>query len=140
MVEKEVKISTDKLKAEKSKPSELLIENFVSLQKIMSDLVIKISRLNNQLSELLELFTEAARSFKETKKTEYKEGRITTKSTDDLGRKIDMLLDQNRDIAKNLSLIHQASMTREVSSTHTEDMEREGTKNVKAKPLPEFRF
>lgn len=134
MAEKEVK-KTKPVKAEQAeKPKStagLLLENFVSLQRIMADLAIKTSRLNNQISKLLELFEEAAKDFKEKEKPE---------SSDELTSKIDRLIEQNKTIARGLSLIGQTSKTREVSAESSKETGEEETEKAKAKPLPEFRF
>lgn len=125
-----VKAKTLKEKPEKPKSTaDMLFENFVSLQKIMADLAIKLSRVSDQLSKLLSLFEESAKGFKEGKA----EGGLS-KPSDELINKIDRLIEQNKTISRGLSLIGQASMTRESEETE------EQTGKVKPKPLPEFRF
>jgi uncharacterized membrane protein (DUF106 family) len=81
------------------------VENSVSLQKILSDAIISMNRLTQEISDLLGLFKEAARTVEEHKDTE-------------MIAKLDELAEQNKTIAKSLSLM----------------IEKQ------AKPLPEFKF
>jgi hypothetical protein len=76
-----------------------LIENFVNLQKVLTNLTVKFDYLSDNISKLLQLFEISAKSFikkqEEPAATEEKE----------LLRKLDTLLDQNKTIAKGLTLI-----------------------------------
>lgn len=149
MAEKEEKLTEIKTKAVKTKQekpekpkstSDLLLENFVSLQRIMADLAIKISRLNNQLSRLLDLFEEAAKNFEKEGKFEHKEGKTgIAKTGEELTNKVDRLIEQNKIIARGVSLIGRAAITREMGDEEAERADEE-KEEVKTKPLPEFRF
>jgi len=77
-----------------------LIQNFVNLQKVQTNLSIKIDSLSDQISKLLQLFEIAAKSF--VQKQEEKGA-----GDKDLVNKLDVLLDQNRTIAKGLTLIEE---------------------------------
>lgn len=80
---------------------EALIENFVNLQRVLTNLSIKFDNLSDNISKLLQLFEISAKSF--IKKTEG-----TTVGEDrELLNKLDTLLDQNKTIAKGLTLIEE---------------------------------
>ncbi len=77
MAKKEAKISKKKTpkrtkKGKKVKTSRdveklntLLVENFVSLQKAITNLTVKFDNLSEQISSLLQLFEISAKSFAE---------------------------------------------------------------------------
>lgn len=75
----------------------VLIENFVSLQRVMVSLSLKFNELSNKISKLLELFEISAKTIAEKKFPEDKT----------LTEKIDKLLEQNKTIAKGLSLMYE---------------------------------
>ena len=75
---------------------ELLIENFVGLQKAMINLSIKFEGLSEHISKLLHVFELSAKNFMEGGSAE---------SDKDLLKKIDSLLDQNKTIARGLVLM-----------------------------------
>src|SRR3989344_4868469 len=81
----------------------ILIENFVSLQKVLTDLVIKLDNLSNNIEKLLELFETSAKSIAENK---------DLGNDKETSRKIDTLLEQNKTIAKGLSLMNERDMLR----------------------------
>jgi len=74
---------------------DLLIENFVGLQHAMTNLSIKFGSLSDNISELLRVFENAAKSFAQS----------GTIDNSDMLRKIDSLLNQNKTIAKGLVLM-----------------------------------
>ena len=74
---------------------ELLIENFVGLQHAMTNMSIKFGSLSDNISKLLQVFEEAAKSFATGGKT----------NNEDMLKKINSLLDQNKTIAKGLVLM-----------------------------------
>ncbi len=74
---------------------ELLIENFVGLQHAMTNMSIKFGSLSDNISKLLQVFEESAKTF-------VSGGRGDDK---DMLNKIDSLLDQNKTIAKGLVLM-----------------------------------
>jgi len=71
-----------------------LTANFVSLQKIMVDSSEKISKLTNQISQLLELFEVSAKTFAEK----------DFKGDKEIAERLDKLMEQNKVIAKGLTL------------------------------------
>ena len=92
-------------KGEKTKPviEQALIENFVSLQRVLTNLSIKFEALSDNISKLLQLFEISARSFVEKLPEKIGDG----KEDKDLLEKIDKLVDQNKTIAKGLTLMEE---------------------------------
>ncbi len=107
------KASMKKKTSVKTKPStsknanveKVLIENFISLQKVMTNLAIKFDNLGAQISKLLELFEISAKTLAE------KDIKINAKPAEDkkMAEKLDTLLDQNKIIARGLTLLHEPS-------------------------------
>ncbi len=96
----------------KVKVEKILIENFVSLQKVMTNLSIKFDSLTNQISRLLELFEISAKALAE------KEFNLEKVDRDDkkIINKIDNLLEQNKTIARGLTLMHERIPGQEYNS------------------------
>ncbi len=81
----------------------MLIENFVNLQKVMTNLAVKFESLSDQISKLLQLFEISAKSFVEKETPE-----IGGKEKDkEFLEKLDKLLDQNKTIARGLTLMEE---------------------------------
>ena len=80
----------------------VLVENFVSLQKVMTNLSIKFDNLTKQISKLLELFEISAKTLAR-KNFDLEKGGEDKKVIE----KIDNLLEQNKTIAQGLTLIHE---------------------------------
>lgn len=80
------------------KVDKVLIENFVSLQRVMTNLAVKFDNLSSQISKLLELFEISAKTLAEK-----------GYSTEDkkIAEKLDNLLEQNKIIAKGIVLLHE---------------------------------
>jgi hypothetical protein len=71
---------------------ELLIENFVGLQRAMINLSIKFENLSDNISKLLNVFEISARDYMVNK------GRTTPEVDRDLLNRINMLIDQNKNL------------------------------------------
>ena len=56
---------TNKKKLSKAELEEQLIENFVKLQKVQTNLTLKFDELSENISKLLEIFELTAKSFLE---------------------------------------------------------------------------
>jgi hypothetical protein len=82
----------------------LLIENFVNLQKAMTNLTAKFDSLSDQISKLLQLFEISARSFAE--KLSAGTG-INLEKDREFLEKLNKLLEQNKVIAKGLTLMEE---------------------------------
>ena len=75
-----------------------LLHNLVELQKIHTHMLERFDKLTTNIDQLLKLFETAARSFA------HQVPQVTDKDKDFL-EKIDKLLDQNKVIAKGLTLM-----------------------------------
>ena len=90
------------LSSNASSTEKILIENFVSLQKVMTHLSLKFDNLTKQISKLLELFEISAKALAE------KDFNLGKGSEDKkIIEKMDNLLDQNKIIAQGLTLMHE---------------------------------
>jgi hypothetical protein len=78
--------------------NKLLIENFADFQKTMADLGERFDNLTKQISQLLNLFESAAKNFAEGK---------SKKENKELIEKLDKLLNQNKIIARGITLIEE---------------------------------
>jgi hypothetical protein len=81
----------------------ILVENFVSLQKVMTNLSLKFDNLTGQISKLLELFELSAKSLAE-KDFELEK---SNKDNKKIIEKIEGILEQNRTIARGLTLMNE---------------------------------
>jgi len=81
----------------------ILIENFIALQKVITNLSIKFDKLTNQISSLLDLFEVSAKTLAEKDFNVKKENR----DNKEIVKKIDNLLEQNKTIAKGVALVHE---------------------------------
>jgi len=93
-----------KKRAERVDINETLIENFVNLQKVLTNLSIKFDSLAEQISKLLQLFEISAKSFAEKNSDSLESGKEKDKEFQD---KLDTLLEQNKIIAKGLTLMEE---------------------------------
>ena len=80
----------------------VLIENFVSLQKAITNLSIKFEDLSDQISKLLNLFEISAKALVEKEVGSDRENKETKKIIENLDR----LLEQNKILARGITLIH----------------------------------
>jgi len=79
-----------------------LVENFVSLQKVLTNLALKFDNLSDRISKLLDIFEISAKALAEKDFEKYK-------NTDnkEVMEKLDKLLEQNKTLAKGLTLLHE---------------------------------
>ena len=87
----------------KAELEKMLIENFVNLQKVLTNLSVKFESLSDQISKLLQLFEISAKSFVEGQTPEIGEKEKDKEFLD----KLDKLLEQNKVIAKGLTLMEE---------------------------------
>ena len=78
-----------------------LVHNLIELQKVHANLAEKFDKLSSQMSQLLALFEVSARSF--ARQTNFQGAEKDREFLD----KIDRLLDQNKTIAKGLTLMEE---------------------------------
>lgn len=97
----------------------VLVENFVILQKVMTDLSIKLDKLTSNISELLEIFEKSAETLaKKDFRIEQK-----TEDTEKVLEGIKNLAEQNKIIARGLTLIHEHERTKEIPPQIKETIE-----------------
>ena len=95
-----------KKKSVKNKPSivkndkdDLLMQNFISLQKVLTNLAVRVDSLTNQTSKLLSLFEISAKSFAQ------RQGSPINKDDKEFLEKLDQLIEQNKLIARGITLM-----------------------------------
>lgn len=93
------KSSSIKKTESRSDFEQTLLDNFVNLQRVLTNLAVKFDGLSDQISKLLQLFEISAKSFAEKSS----ETDIDGESVD----KLDTLLEQNKIIAKGIMLIEE---------------------------------
>jgi len=108
-----------------------LIQNFINLQKVMTNLSIKFDSLSDQMSRLLQLFEISAKTFV-TKQEEVGE----KKEDQELVKKLDALLDQNKTIAKGLTLVEEKIRHRIYGDLPSAPPAINPQGSIPAKPLP----
>ncbi len=117
-----------------SRLDDKLLENIIKLEKIHTDLVEKFDKLAKEISSLLALFELAAKSF-----SKQQPGRM--ESDKEFFDKIDRLLEQNKTIAKGLTLLEE-HMRRKAYTPNTlgAEQEEQGEENQMrmSRPLPRF--
>ncbi|MBI2451516.1 hypothetical protein HYV50_00390 [Candidatus Pacearchaeota archaeon] len=84
---------------------ETLIKNIVELQKIHVDMAEKFDKLSKEISQLLALFEATARNFARSIPPEVEKDK-------DFLEKIDRLLEQNKTLAKALTLMEESMRDR----------------------------
>jgi len=80
-----------------------LVENFISLQKVMTNLSVSFDNLSSRISKLLDLFELSAKALAEKDFNLQK----TTRNDTEIRDKLDGLMDQNKIIARGLTLLHE---------------------------------
>ena len=96
---------------------EKLVHNLVELQKVHTDLAEKFSKLSNQISQLLTLFEMSAREFS-------KQINMPAIEKDkEFLDKIDKLLDQNKVIAKGLTMMEEKMREKIYGSAPNQSMQ-----------------
>jgi len=110
MVEKKKVVA----ESETAQINKILIENFVSLQKVLTSLSYKFDDMAKKLSEVLDLFEESAKAFVKKDVPKEQSAAVWQKEITD---KIDNLFEQNKILARGLTLIHEEATKVEVAST-----------------------
>lgn len=98
---------SEKVHETKERIDPLLIENFISLQRVLTNLSLKLDNLATQTSKLLELFEISAKALAE-KDFDLEQG------NKDLIEKLDNLVDQNKTLARGMTLLHERLPAQEV--------------------------
>lgn len=85
-------------KAPKENIEKVLIDNFVNLQRVMTNLATKFDSLSDQISKLLQIFEISAKSFSE---------KSPSQEDKEFLEKLNVLLDQNKVIAKGITMMEE---------------------------------
>jgi|TARA_B100001971_G_scaffold213568_1_gene247312 hypothetical protein len=120
VVKKVIKKTPIKIAKKNNNVEEILVENFVSLQRVMTNLSVKFDNLSTQISKLLELFEISAKTLAEKtydskdnenggEIVEKSDNLLEQKSDNLLEQKLDNLIEQNKVIARGLTLLHESS-------------------------------
>ncbi len=133
MVKKsEITKSPKKKAMSKAELEQALLNNFVNLQKVLTNLSVKFEDLSNNVSKLLQLFEISAKSFAE----KYSGNLERAPEADrEFLKKLDSLLDQNKTIAKGIMLMEEKVRGRKQLPSSPKNR-FEGM--TKSKPLPRF--
>ena len=102
--------------SQKTGVEKILIENFVSLQKVLTEVSVNFDKLTKQISQLLEIFEISAKNLAEK---EFKEGN-EDKDLKELMKKIDSLIDQNKLIARGVVMLHEKGLGEGATGTREE--------------------
>jgi hypothetical protein len=98
-------------KEKKDSMEKILIENFVSLQKVMTNVALNFDNLSGQISKLLGLFEISAKALAEK---EYSAGE---KADPKLMEKLNTLIDNNKVIAKGIAMLYEKTIPEEPEET-----------------------
>ncbi len=111
---------------------EKLIENLVILQKVHTDLAEKFNKLSEQIASLLNLFEMSARSFAQNP------ANLASEKDREFLEKIDRLLEQNKTIAKGLTLMEEKIRERTYSNFSPSSENKEEYSLSSERSLPKF--
>ena len=120
-----------------TKIEDKLLENLISLQKVHTDLAEKFDKLTKEISNLLALFELTAKNF--SKEAPEKMGESDKEFLD----KINKLLEQNKTIAKGLTLMEE-QMRKKMYHPQKEEEEQQKVQPESeyvpsmGRPLPKF--
>ena len=116
------------VKVTKAEINNALIDNFINLQKVLTNLTSKFEDLSNNISKLLQLFEISAKSFIENYPT-------TESGVDqEFLKKLDSLLEQNKTISRGILL-----MEEKIRDRMTEERESQRpTGLTRPRPLPRY--
>ena len=117
---------------EKDKSNEkILIENFVSLQKVMVNLSVKFDSLATNISKLLNLFEISAKALAEKDFNFEKRGEPGNKGDEQrIMNKVEELFEQNKVIARGLTLMHDKISGQEGQVSHSQRLPPVEPKNI----------
>ena len=115
----------------KAQKEDLLIENFVGLQKAMTHMSMKFENLSDNLSKLLEVLELSARNYltKEAPKDS---------SSSELAKQVNYLIDQNKAIAEGLLLIDDTLRKKQESKEEKKNSQEDSPmqNKLRSRPLP----
>jgi len=114
----------------KAQKDNLLIENFIGLQKAMTHMSIKFEKLSDNLSRLLEVLELSAKNY-------LSKGGMKGEESSELSKEIKFLIDQNKAIAEGLLLIDDTirkKQPKEEPEAHRESFSMDH--KLRSRPLP----
>jgi len=117
------------------KVERILIENFVALQRVLTNVSLKLDGVTTQISKLLNLFELSAKALAEKDFKLQKEG-TQTPADPKMEKKLDTLIDQNKIIARGLTMIHERPNTYESQMPQTRSPPMQPSR---MQPLPPMR-
>jgi len=119
-----------KKKISKTEMDQALLNNFINLQKVLTNLTLKFEGLSTNIEKLLQLFEISAKSFAE--KVSTLDSTNQRESDKDFLNKLDSLLDQNKTISKGILMMEERVRNRMNPSQITPRFNN----TYKPKPLP----
>jgi len=135
---------TPRKTSRKTNVEQALIDNFVSLQKVLTNLSIKFEELSSNMSKLLQLFEISAKTFIEKySEKESDKGMDKERSNDsEFLNKLDSLLDQNKTIAKGIMLMEEKIKSRKEENFYKDgdQLNSQFSERFKTKPLSRYRW
>ena len=108
-----------------------LVENFISLQKVMANLSVKFDNLTEQITKLLEIFEISAKALAEKDLEKFQNS-----DNAELLKRLDNVLEQNKIIAKGLTLMHEKNF--DSSEPVQEYSQPEKTSMNRFKSIPKY--
>ena len=124
----------------KAELEQTLIDNFINLQKVLTNLVIKFDELSTNISKMLQLFEISAKSFAE--KYSGESSMNQTEVDKEFLKKLDSLLEQNKVISKGIMLMEEKVRERvnPQSQQFSQSIQRESAEmtGMPRKPLPRY--
>lgn len=124
------KVSAKIIHVKTSNTEKILVENFVSLQRVMTNLSLKFDNLASQISKLLELFEISAKTLV-NKDFSLEKG---DKENKGVIAKLDNLIGQNKIIARGLTLMHEANSPRINKPQHQKNSTTQGQNHHRQQP------
>jgi len=114
---------TGEIKKSLNVKNDLLMENLITLQKVLINLASRVDALTNQTSKLLSLFEISAKTFAQHHVAEMNKG------DKEFMNKLDQLIEQNKLIANGITMI---------DDRRKEPIQRNPMHklNIKPRPLP----
>ena len=109
---------------------DLLIENFIGLQKAMTHLSMKFENLSDNISKLLGVFELSAKDYLINK------GKMSPESDRDLLNKINSLLEQNKTIAQGLVVLEEKVRGKPENLSPMQNPVQNQRPNYQFKPRP----
>lgn len=102
-------------KKSKDELQQILLENSISLQKVLTNLTLSLDNLSKQTERLLNLFEQSTRTIAEK---DFEAEAMNKRISD----KLDMLMNQNRTLAQGVSLVHERIQEPAATKSSTKEL------------------